>query len=91
MTLILTPILVVPLFAGLACRLVRARRLISLSAAHSFVATLAAGVRLFHEVLAHGPVMERAEFFHADALSARLPAPLLRVIEQAAGIIGGRP
>src|SRR5438477_152791 len=68
--MILTPILIVPVVAGLACLPARSRRLMSALSVFGFASTLALGLRLLGEILARGPVMECGEFFHADALSA---------------------
>src|SRR5437870_13869726 len=67
---LLTPILIVPTAAGLACLVMRNRRVMAGLGVATFAATLALGVRLLREVLAHGEVSECREFFHADALSA---------------------
>jgi len=67
---ILLPILVVPAVAGLACLLVRNRRVMSWLNVLAFATTLGLGVRLLREVLAHAAVSECGGFFHADALSA---------------------
>ncbi|MGO9479736.1 MAG: proton-conducting transporter membrane subunit [Limisphaerales bacterium] len=68
--MLLTPILVIPLAAALACLLVPWRRLMEWINILAFATTLALGVQLLHEVLAHTVVTEWREFFYADALSA---------------------
>jgi hydrogenase-4 component F len=68
--LLLTPILAVPAVAGLACLVLPNRRVMASLGVVAFGITLALGVRLLHQVLAHGAVSECQEFFHADALSA---------------------
>ena len=50
--------------------LVRDRRVMATLGVIAFAATLALGLRLLHEVLAHGTVRACEEFFYADALSA---------------------
>ncbi len=67
---LLVPILIAPATAGLACLLVRSRRVMAALGICAFLTTLAMGVRLLREVLAHGAISECYEFFHADALSA---------------------
>ncbi|HYT60319.1 MAG TPA: proton-conducting transporter membrane subunit [Haliangiales bacterium] len=66
----LTPIFIVPAVAGLACLRVRSPRVMTALGALGFLTTLALGLRLLHQVLARGAVLECHEFFHADALSA---------------------
>ncbi len=68
--MLLTPLPLVPLAVGLACLLVRPRRVMSALNVLAFGTTLVLGVRLLHEVLVHGPAKEWGDFFHADALSA---------------------
>jgi hydrogenase-4 component F len=62
--------LLVPTAAGLACLLIRSRRTMAALGVLAFAITLALGVRLLYQVLAHAAVSECGEFFHADALSA---------------------
>ena len=50
--LLLTPILIVPLLAGLLCLLVRSRRVMAALNVLAFGATLALGVALLQQVLA---------------------------------------
>ena len=68
--MLLAPILLVPLAAGLACLLVRSRRVMSALGGLAYLTTLGLGIALFHQVLARGVVMEWGEFLCADALSA---------------------
>jgi len=68
--MLLTPILLIPLAAALACLLVPWRRVMEWINIVAFAATLALGVQLLHEVLAHTVVTEWDQFFYADALSA---------------------
>src|ERR1035441_217636 len=70
--MLLTPILLIPLTAALLCLATSSRwhRLMEWINMLAFAATLALGVQLFHEVLAHTVVTEWKEFFYADALSA---------------------
>ena len=65
---LLTPIIIVPLLAGLACLLVRSHRLMGLANVFAFGVILALGVELLREVLAQHVVSECGEFFRADAL-----------------------
>jgi hydrogenase-4 component F len=67
---LLTPILIVPAAAGLACLLVWNRRVMAALSLVAFTTTLVLGVGLLRAVLAHGAVSECGDFFHADALSA---------------------
>src|SRR5664279_2650427 len=66
----LTPILLVPLVAGLACLLVPSRRVMAALSVLAFGVTLALGMALVHRVLELGVVTEWGEFLYADALSA---------------------
>jgi len=70
--MLLTPILLTPLAAAAACLLTPARwrRLMEWINILAFGATLALGIQLFQEVLAHTVVTEWNQFFYADALSA---------------------
>ncbi len=68
----LTPILLLPLVAGLVCLLTRSRRVSVMAVANvlAFAGTVALGVRLLYRVLDDGTVKEWEDFFCADALSA---------------------
>jgi len=68
--MLLTPILAIPATAGLACLVVRSRRLMEVLGVLAFGSTLVLAVLLFQEVLAHPVVQEWHQFFYADALSA---------------------
>ena len=68
--MLLTPIILIPLIAGLACLLARSRRVMAGLNALAFAIALALGIRLLHQVLAAGVVVEWSEFLYADALSA---------------------
>jgi hydrogenase-4 component F len=68
--LLLTPILIVPLLAGLLCLVVRSRRVMAALGVLAFSATLGLGIALVYQVLARGVVTEWGEFLSADALSA---------------------
>src|SRR6266567_4418032 len=68
--MLLTPILLVPLLAGLVCLVVPSRRLMEGLNVLAFAAALALGVRLLHQVVARNLVSEWGEFLYADALSA---------------------
>ncbi len=52
--LLLTPILLVPLLAGLLCLLVPSRRVMAALGVLAFAATLGLGIALLHQVLARG-------------------------------------
>src|SRR6266536_3419684 len=68
--MILTPILIVPALAGLACLAVRSRRVMAAFSLLGFFTTLVLGLRLLGQILERGVVTECREFFYADALSA---------------------
>ena len=68
--MILTPILIAPAVAGLACLAVRSRRVMAAFSLLGFSTTLVLGLRLLRQILARGVVTECREFFYADALSA---------------------
>jgi hydrogenase-4 component F len=87
--LLLTPILVVPVLAGLLCLLVPSRRGMAMLGVLAFLTTLGLGIRLFHEVLARGVVTEWGEFFSADALSAWMVL-LISVVSLATSLYAGR-
>ena len=84
---LLTPILIIPLAAALLCLLVRWRRLMEWINILAFAATLALGIRLFHEVLARTVVTEWKEFFYADALSAWMVLLISAVNTAITGIV----
>src|SRR5262245_27548349 len=87
--MLLTPILLVPLTAGLACLLVRSQRMMSASGVLGFAVTFALGLRLFSEVLARGTVSEWNEFLYADALSAWMVL-LISTVSLATSLYAGR-
>jgi hydrogenase-4 component F len=87
--MLLTPILVVPLVAGLACLLVSSRRVMEGLNVLAFAIALALGVRLLHRVLAHGIVAEWKEFLSADALSAWMVL-LISAVSLATSLYAGR-
>jgi hydrogenase-4 component F len=70
--LLLTPILLIPLSAALLCLLTPARWRWLMGSFNllAFAATLALGIRLLPQVLAHTVVTEWNQFLYADALSA---------------------
>lgn len=70
MPLMLTAILLVPTAAGLACLLMRSRRMMAAFGVLGFVVTFLLGLRLLPQVLDRGTVSEWDEFLYADALSA---------------------
>ena len=63
--MLLTPILLVPLVAGLLCLLVRSRRLMEGLNVLAFALALALGLRLLPQVLERGIVTEWKEFLYA--------------------------
>ena len=67
---LLTLILIAPAAAGLANLLLVPRRVMRWLNVLAFAATLALGIALLRQVLAHGIVAEWIEFLYADALSA---------------------
>jgi hydrogenase-4 component F len=85
---LLTPILVVPLLAGLLGLLVPSRRVLPAWGAAAFALTLALGIRLLHQVLARGVVTEWHEFLSADALSAWMVL-LISVVSLATSLYAG--
>jgi hydrogenase-4 component F len=86
---VLTPILLAPALAGLACLLVRSRRVMEAANVLAFSATVALGVRLLYQVLAQGVVKEQNEFFCADALSAWMVL-LISVVSLGTSLYAGR-
>jgi hydrogenase-4 component F len=86
---LLTPLLVVPAAAGLACLLARSRRVMAALGVLAFGATLALGVGLLQQVLARGAVMEWGEFLRADALSAWMVL-LISTVSLATSLYAGR-
>ena len=87
--MLLTPILFVPLIAGLLCLLVRSRRVMEWINILAFVANLALGLRLLNRVLAQTVVKEWSEFFYADALSAWMVL-LVSAVSLGASLYAGR-
>ncbi len=87
--MLLASILIVPLSAGLLCLLVQSRRVMQGLNVFAFAATLALGVCLLPEVLAHGAVEEWDEFLRADALSAFMVL-LISVVSLATSLYAGR-
>ncbi len=87
--MLLTPLLIIPLAAGLACLPVRSRRVMSALGVLAFSSTLGLGVRLVGEVLAQGSVSEYGDFFHADALSAWMVL-LISVVSLGTSLYAGR-
>jgi len=67
---LLALLILVPAAAGLACLLVRSRRLLPALGVLAFSATLGLGIALVRQVLARGVVTEWNGFLFADALSA---------------------
>jgi hydrogenase-4 component F len=87
--MLLTPILLIPPAAALLCLLVRWRWLMEWINILAFAATLALGVRLLQEVLAHTVVTEWKEFFYADALSAWMVL-LISAVSLGSSLYAGR-
>ena len=87
--LLLTPILIVPLLAGLLCLLVPSRRVMAAMGVLAFATTLALGIWLLDQVLARGVVMEWDGFLSADALSAWMVL-LISVVSLATSLYAGR-
>ena len=83
--LLLTPILIVPLLAGLLCLVVRSRRVMAALGVLAFSATLGLGIALVYQVLARGVVTEWGGFLSADALSAWMVL-LISVVSLASAI-----
>jgi hydrogenase-4 component F len=86
---LLTPILVVPLAAGLLCLLVQSRRVMEGMNVLAFVLALALALRLLPQVLERGVVTEGKEFLYADALSAWMVL-LISVVSLGASLYAGR-
>src|SRR6185369_14801141 len=87
--MLLTPLLLVPLVAGLLCLLVRSRRVMEWLNVSAFAIALALGVRLLPQVLERGVVAEWNEFLYADALSAWMVL-LISVVSLGASLYAGR-
>ncbi len=87
--MLLTPILLVPLVAGLLCLLVRSRRMMEGLNVVAFAIALALGLRLLPQVLERGVVTEWKEFLYADALSAWMVL-LISVVSLGASLYAGR-
>ena len=87
--LLLTPILIVPVLAGLLCLVVPSRRALAALGAPTFAITLALGIKLVHDVLARGVVTEWNGFLSADALSAWMVL-LISVVSLATSLYAGR-
>ena len=87
--LLLTPILIVPVLAGLLCLVVRPTRVMAAIGVLAFSATLGLGIALVHQVLARGVVTEWREFLSADALSAWMVL-LISVVSLATSLYAGR-
>src|SRR6266571_161300 len=87
--MLLTPIILVPLVAGLACLVVRSRRVMAGLNALAFAAALALGLRLLQQVLARRLVVEWTGFLSADALSAWMVL-LVATVSLATSLYAGR-
>jgi hydrogenase-4 component F len=87
--LLLTPILLVPLLAGLLCLVARSPRAMAALGVLAFSATLGLGLALVPQVLARGVVTEGREFLSADALSAWMVL-LISVVSLATSLYAGR-
>ena len=87
--LLLTPILLVPVLAGLLCLVVRSPRVMAALGVLAFSATLGLGLALVQQVLARGVVTEWREFLSADALSAWMVL-LISVVSLATSLYAGR-
>ena len=87
--LLLTPILLVPLVAGLLCLLVRSRRVMEGLNVLAFAIVLALGLRLLPQVLERSVVTEWKQFLYADALSAWMVL-LISVVSLGASLYAGR-
>jgi len=86
---VLTLLLAVPAAAGLACLLMRSRRVLAALNVLAFGLTLALGVGLLHQVLTGGAVTEWDEFLRADALSAWMVL-LISSVSLASSLYAGR-
>jgi hydrogenase-4 component F len=87
--LLLTPILIVPVLAGLLCLVVRPPRVMASLGVLAFSATLGLGIALVHQVLARGVVTEWNGFLSADALSAYMVL-LISIVSLATSLYAGR-
>jgi len=88
--MLLTPILLVPLLAGLLCLLVRSRRVMEWLNVLAFTVALALGIRLLPQVLPpRNAVTEWNEFFYADALSVWMVL-LISVVSLGTSLYAGR-
>ncbi len=87
--LLLTPILIVPLLAGLLCLTVRAPRVMAALGVLAFGVTLGLGLALVRQVLARGVVTEWRGFLSADALSAWMVL-LISTVSLATSLYAGR-
>jgi hydrogenase-4 component F len=86
---LLALLIFVPATAGLACLLVRSRRMMSALGGLACLTTLALGIVLLHRVLERGVVTEWGEFFYADALSAWMVL-LISVVSLGTSLYAGR-
>ena len=86
---VLTPILIVPVAAGLACLLLRSRRVMAGVNLVAFAATLGLGVALLRQVLVRRVVTDWGEFLFADALSAWMVL-LASAVSLATSLYAGR-
>lgn len=87
--MILSPIIVVPLFAGLICLVMKSHRLMELANILAFLVSLLLGVQVLRPVLAHQVVSECDEFFRADALSAWMVL-LISTVSLASALYAGQ-
>lgn len=85
----LTLLILVPFAAGLACLLVRSRRVMSALGGLAYLTTLALGIALLPQVLDRGVVTEWSEFLCADALSAWMVL-LISVVSLSTSLYAGR-
>lgn len=86
---LLTPILILPVLAGLLCLVVRSPRVVAALGVPTFGATLGLGIALLYRVLACGVVTEWNEFLSADALSAWMVL-LISVVSLSTSLYAGR-
>ena len=86
---LLTPILITPAAAGLACLLAPSRRLMAALNVLSCGITLALGMALLHRVLEQGVVTEWGGFLCVDALSVWMVL-LISVVSLGASLYAGR-
>jgi len=87
--MLLTPILLVPLCAGLLCLLARSRRVMEWLNVLAFAVVTALGVCLLPRILEHSVVTEWKEFLYADALSAWMVL-LISIVSLGASLYAGR-